>query len=574
MKVMAQVAMVMNLDKCIGCHTCSVTCKQAWTNRAGTEYVWFNNVETKPGVGYPRGYEDKEKWQGGWVRTASGKLRPRAGGRLKKLATIFSNPRMPLMEDYYEPWTYEYDNLLAAPKDSKNLPTARPRSQISGKPMDTIAWSAAWDDSLGGSPETMQEDPILKKMSEKVTAEIEQAFMFYLPRICEHCLNPTCVASCPSGAMYKRFEDGIVLVDQDKCRGWRMCVSGCPYKKVYFNHVTGKAEKCTLCYPRLEVGQPTVCSETCVGRLRYLGVLLYDADRVVEQHTEVTEPPDARFGAHGRLPHLEPGVAECALLGLAGDVVEVDLLVGAPGDAHAPATALVLVDENDAVLEPFVHRPGRARGHAGGVQAVLADARQVEHEGLLDLGRHLLAHLLEDRVLLHRLRRPTQRVVPGGRPRDGVHGLARDLRARAGRGQILRVLGRGEQVVVLVRPGLVVVLHERHARVGEDGRELLEAPAGPRSQLPGCGPDPPALPLLLVLVPAGVAHPGFRLHVVEPDVLGAGPVGPCLLARDRTGVAADALVEVHDNRDLRHDLHQNSTSWLRRRITVTSSRWF
>jgi len=80
--------------------------------------------------------------------------------------------------------------------------------------------------------------------------------------------------------MYKRTEDGIVLVDQDQCRGWRMCVSACPYKKVYFNHNTGKAEKCTLCYPRLEVGQPTICSETCVGRLRYLGVLLYDADRV------------------------------------------------------------------------------------------------------------------------------------------------------------------------------------------------------------------------------------------------------------------------------------------------------
>ena len=87
------------------------------------------------------------------------------------------------------------------------------------------------------------------------------------------------LSACPSGAMYKRTEDGIVLVDQDACRGWRMCVSACPYKKVYFNHHTGKAEKCTLCYPRLEVGEPTVCSETCVGRLRYLGVLLYDADR-------------------------------------------------------------------------------------------------------------------------------------------------------------------------------------------------------------------------------------------------------------------------------------------------------
>ena len=56
MRVMAQMAMVMNLDKCIGWHTCAVTCQQAWTNRAGTEYVWFNNVETKPGIGYPKEY--------------------------------------------------------------------------------------------------------------------------------------------------------------------------------------------------------------------------------------------------------------------------------------------------------------------------------------------------------------------------------------------------------------------------------------------------------------------------------------------------------------------------------------
>ena len=104
--------------------------------------------------------------------------------------------------------------------------------------------------------------------------------MFYLPRICEHCLNPSCMASCPSGAIYKRAEDGIVLVDQDRCRGWRQCITGCPYKKIYFNHKTGKAEKCTFCYPRIEVGLPTVCSETCVGRLRYLGLFLYDADRV------------------------------------------------------------------------------------------------------------------------------------------------------------------------------------------------------------------------------------------------------------------------------------------------------
>ena len=291
MRVLAQIAMVMNLDKCIGCHTCSVTCKQAWTNREGTEYIWFNNVETRPGLGYPRGWEDQDKWEGGWERTGSGKLKPRAGGRLKKLATIFHNPKLPGIQDYYEPWSYEYDKLLSAPKNQKTQPTAPPISQLDGRPLQKVEWSSNWDDNLGGSTATMDEDPILKTMNLSVQKEIEDSFMFYLPRICEHCLNPTCVSSCPSGAMYKRTEDGIVLVDQDRCRGWRMCVSGCPYKKVYFNHKTGKAEKCTLCYPRLEVGQPTVCSETCVGRLRYLGVLLYDADRVAEA-ASVEDPQD------------------------------------------------------------------------------------------------------------------------------------------------------------------------------------------------------------------------------------------------------------------------------------------
>ena len=95
MRVMAQMAMVMNLDKCIGCHTCSVTCKQAWTNRSGTEYIWFNNVETKPGLGYPRTYEDQEKWKGGWELNQRGRLKLKGGGRFKKLLTIFSNPDLP-----------------------------------------------------------------------------------------------------------------------------------------------------------------------------------------------------------------------------------------------------------------------------------------------------------------------------------------------------------------------------------------------------------------------------------------------------------------------------------------------
>ncbi|CAM5458807.1 Nitrate reductase subunit beta OS=Corynebacterium variabile OX=1727 GN=CVA01_20470 PE=4 SV=1 [Corynebacterium variabile] len=246
MRVMAQIAMVMNLDKCIGCHTCSVTCKQAWTNREGTEYMWFNNVETRPGVGFPRGWEDQDTWQGGWKLNRRGKLTPRAGGRLAKLATIFHNPRMPGIQDYYEPWSYGYEKLLSTPADQKTQPTAHPYSRLDGRPIDRPTWSSNWDDNLGGSPATIDSDPVLKEMGLSVQREIEDSFMFHLPRICEHCLNPSCVASCPSGAMYKRTEDGIVLVDQDRCRGWRMCVSGCPYKKVYFNHRTGKAEKCTL----------------------------------------------------------------------------------------------------------------------------------------------------------------------------------------------------------------------------------------------------------------------------------------------------------------------------------------
>ncbi|TKI93454.1 nitrate reductase subunit beta, partial [Bacillus cereus] len=73
-----------------------------------------------------------------------------------------------------------------------------------------------------------------------------------------------------------------VLVDQNACRAWRFCVSSCPYKKVYFNWQTNKAEKCTMCFPRIEAGMPTICSETCVGRIRYIGVMLYDADKVKE----------------------------------------------------------------------------------------------------------------------------------------------------------------------------------------------------------------------------------------------------------------------------------------------------
>ena len=279
MKIRAQIGMVLNLDKCIGCHTCSVTCKNVWTNREGMEYAWFNNVETKPGTGYPDDWEDQGRWNGGWKRTRSGKIKPKMGGKLAILAKLFGNPDLPQIDDYYEPFTFDYEHLQQAPEADAS-PTARPRSLLTGERMEKIEGGPNWDEILGGEFSKRSKDTNFEGLQREIYDEFKNTFMMYLPHLCEHCLNPSCVAACPSGAIYKREEDGIVLIDQEKCRGWRMCVSGCPYKKIYFNWSSGKSEKCTFCYPRIESGQPTVCSETCVGRIRYLGVVLYDADRI------------------------------------------------------------------------------------------------------------------------------------------------------------------------------------------------------------------------------------------------------------------------------------------------------
>jgi nitrate reductase / nitrite oxidoreductase, beta subunit len=282
MDIRAQVSMVFHLDKCIGCHTCSIACKNIWTDRKGTEYMWWNNVETKPGTGYPTTWENQNKYKGGWVKDGD-RLRLRLQGRTEGLGNIFFNPNLPTIDDYYEPWTYQYDELFNAP-EGDDQPTARPISLITGKPIDIEA-GPNWDDDLGGSPVYASNDVNLEKLTDherEQLNEVERLVFFYLPRICNHCLNPSCVGACPSGAIYKRGEDGIVLISQEKCRAWRMCVSGCPYKKTYYNWSTGKSEKCILCYPRLETGQAPACFHSCVGRIRYLGLILYDADLIQE----------------------------------------------------------------------------------------------------------------------------------------------------------------------------------------------------------------------------------------------------------------------------------------------------
>ena len=207
------------------------------------------------------------------------------------LAKIFANPHLPEIDDYYEPFTFDYEHLQigARTADGAGRAAAVARSPASRWRRSNGARTGRKFSAANST--SARKDYNFEAVQKDIYGQFENTFMMYLPRLCEHCLNPSCVASCPSGSIYKREEDGIVLIDQDKCRGWRMCVSGCPYKKIYYNWTSGKAEKCIFCYPRIEAGQPTVCSETCVGRIRYLGVLLYDADGI-EQAASVEDEQD------------------------------------------------------------------------------------------------------------------------------------------------------------------------------------------------------------------------------------------------------------------------------------------
>lgn len=318
--------MVLNLDKCIGCQTCTVTCKNVWTTRRGMEYAWFNNVETKPGTGYPTMWEDQKKYSGGW-RLDGDRLKLRQGGRAETLAGIFANIHLPSMKDYYEPFTFNYSHLKNG--SYRTPPTARPYSLLTGKLMEKVEKGPNWEDDLGGTFATRAKDPSLDDIDTRGMEEFERSFMFYLPRLCEHCLNPACVAACPSGAIYKRDEDGIVLIDENKCRGWRECVSACPYKKIYFNWQRKRSEKCIFCYPRIENGVTTVCSETCVGRIRYVGVMLYDEDRIQEYAS--AKDPKTLYEAQLAL-FLDPEDPEVARAALAGGISQkiIDAAIDSP----------------------------------------------------------------------------------------------------------------------------------------------------------------------------------------------------------------------------------------------------
>jgi len=215
-----QLTYVFDLNKCLGCHTCTMACKTLWTDRGGREYMYWNNVETHPGKGYPMNWQQK-------------------GGGFKN-GELQTDGKIPPMEAYGATWKYNFEEVLLEGKANQVVPHEKP------------TWGPNWDEDEG-------------------TGQFPNNRYFYLPRICNHCSNPACLAACPTKAIYKREEDGLVVIDQERCRGYRYCVKACPYGKVYFNLQTQKSEKCIGCYPRVEKGEAPACVKQCSGRIRFWG---------------------------------------------------------------------------------------------------------------------------------------------------------------------------------------------------------------------------------------------------------------------------------------------------------------
>ena len=200
MKIRAQIGMVLNLDKCIGCHTCSVTCKNVWTSRPGMEYAWFNNVETKPGIGYPKEWENQDKWNGGWVRKADGSHRAAPGRQVEAADAHLRQPEPAARSTTTTSPSPSTTSTCRSAPEMKAAPTARPRSLITGKQHGEDRLGP----ELGGDPrrrilQALARTANFDDMQKDIYGQFENTFMMYLPRLCEHCLNPACVASLPLG---------------------------------------------------------------------------------------------------------------------------------------------------------------------------------------------------------------------------------------------------------------------------------------------------------------------------------------------------------------------------------------
>ncbi|MFB6346874.1 MAG: 4Fe-4S dicluster domain-containing protein, partial [bacterium] len=256
-----QFAFVFNINRCIGCQTCTMACKSTWTFSKGQEYMWWNNVETKPYGGYPQN----------WDKKLLEMLEEKNPGNQVWDATDNDAEEDPPGEQKKPYGTFEGDTIFEALDKSD---VDQPQNRVLGYEPDQDEWKAPniyEDTAYSGSGRNkngkMDPDAMSDPDDEDRSAELPEhgTWFFYLQRICNHCTYPACLAACPRDAIYKRDEDGVVLIDQDVCRAWRYCFSACPYKKPYYNWRSGKMEKCILCYPRMEEGKPPACFHSCVG---------------------------------------------------------------------------------------------------------------------------------------------------------------------------------------------------------------------------------------------------------------------------------------------------------------------
>ena len=257
-----QFAFVFNINRCIACQTCTMACKSTWTFSKGQEYMWWNNVETKPFGGYPHSWDAK-------LLTMLDAAHQGVGREAKWDATQ--------AEDAGRPYgTYNGMTIFEAARAADK----REEVALGYEPSDQ-EWAIPnfYEDTASGSKDHRD-----KLTMEPATLPEHGTWFFYLQRLCNHCAYPACLAACPRGAIYKRPEDGIVLIDQKRCRGYRKCVAQCPYKKPMFRSTTRVSEKCIACYPRIEGtdpltdGQPmeTRCMAACVGKIRLQGLVKID----------------------------------------------------------------------------------------------------------------------------------------------------------------------------------------------------------------------------------------------------------------------------------------------------------
>jgi anaerobic dimethyl sulfoxide reductase subunit B (iron-sulfur subunit) len=99
---------------------------------------------------------------------------------------------------------------------------------------------------------------------------VQKIFSYHISMACNHCDDPICLKSCPNKAIWKR-EDGIVIIDQEKCMGCRYCEMACPYGAPQYDEKKGKMNKCHLCYDYLDQGLIPSCVAACPMRVLDIG---------------------------------------------------------------------------------------------------------------------------------------------------------------------------------------------------------------------------------------------------------------------------------------------------------------